>query len=352
MNTPEQRVNAYITHWYKQWSKVQDEMGDNVDFDYWGALIAEVDDLHFVEGSDSGTSRSFGFKADFDPHLAKITECEIQGESAQVFTETYDETLKTTDYHVWELTFNAEQGWRISTILELLRPPKSLAINPKEHVSILAMSHPDAPFLAREDHIDLNENTLFQNDRKINIPNMLSAQSKGLTVLKELGRLQVATGVLGILDFAYDIYNFQPLHRKVKAGNYPVQAVMIYNRVAGVRIRFNPQEQPVKWYAANTAKGNGVYGVDAGNLAIFDVNSLLKLRCLQKEQIFTDWCNLAQPQLVSLAVTNDCLITPSGFGDGAYPAFWGVNAKDEIVSLYIDFMILVEENKDGLYQSI
>lgn len=351
MNSPEDRVNAYIAHWYEQWSKAKNEMGDDVDFAYWAALVSEVDNLHFVQGSSSETMHSFSYSADFNPNLEKITESEIQGECAQVFTETYNETLNSTDYHYYELKFNAEQGWKISTILTLLRPPKSLAIQTEEHASILAMSQPDAPFIAREDHIDLNENILFQNDRKVSIPGVNFELDEGLVVLKELGTLQVTTGVLGILDFAYNIYNFQPLHRKVKAGSYPVQAVMIYNRVAGVRIRFNPQEQPIKWYAANTPKGNGVYGVDAGNLAIFDVDSLLKLSQLQKEKIFMAWCNLAQPQLVSLVTNNDCLITPSGFGDGAYPAFWGVNAKDEIVSLYIDFMILIKED-DGLYQSI
>lgn len=50
-------------------------------------------------------------------------------------------------------------------------------------------------------------------------------------------------------------------------------------------------------------------------------------------------------ELLSMTGQDDCVICTSGFGDGAYPAFWGVNEQDEVVSLYIDFMILVQETE-------
>jgi hypothetical protein len=92
--------------------------------------------------------------------------------------------------------------------------------------------------------------------------------------------------------------------------------------------------------------------VDAGNLAIVDVKNLLNLSRIKKERLFGEWCLSGQPQLLSMTGQNDCLITSSGLGDGSYPAFWGVNEKDKIVSLYIDFMILVQEAEEGAYVSV
>ena len=52
-------------------------MGKNVDFDYWGNQISEVDEIHFITGRSSGSRDSFGSQSDYDPKTEKITECEI-----------------------------------------------------------------------------------------------------------------------------------------------------------------------------------------------------------------------------------------------------------------------------------
>lgn len=348
VDSPEDRVKAFISHWHEQWSKARKKMGKDVDFDYWGHQISQVDDAHFITGRSSGSRNSFGSQADYDPKTEKITECEIDGEIAQVFTELYEEALKSSKYHVYELVRDVESGWKITEIFTLFHPPKSSVIDVDKHVEILAMSTEDAPFMDREEHIDLNENTLFQKVRNIKPLHLDEGEAR----LERIGSLRISSGVIGILDFGYDIYDFEPLHRKVKPGEYPVETVTIHDRVAGIRVKFTDSEEPIKWHAANTPSGNGVYGVDAGNLAIFDVSKLMGLNRIGKEKIFNEWCISGKPALVSMAGTNDCVISTSGFGDGAYPAYWGVNNQDEVISLYIDFMILVKENESGLYESI
>ncbi|MDO8331206.1 MAG: DUF4241 domain-containing protein [Fluviicoccus sp.] len=348
IDSPEGRVKAFISHWYDQWSKAQRKMGNDVDFDYWGDLIADVDRANFIAGSSSGSRNSFGSQADFNPNIEKITECEIQGNVASVFTEIYEETLKSSKYHVYDLENETEKGWKIAAISSLFHPPKSPVVDTDKHADILSLSISDAPFMDKEDHIEFNENTLFQAERNIKIPNL----DEGVAKLERIGKLRISSGVLGILDFGYDIYDFEPLQRKVNPGEYPVETVTIHNRVAGIRVRFNDSEQPVKWYAANTPSGNGVYGVDAGNLAIFDVGNLMGLSRIKKGRIFNKWCLSGKPELLSMTGEDDCVISTSGFGDGAYPAFWGVNAEDEVVSLYIDFMILVQETENGLFESV
>ena len=348
VDSPEDRVNAFISHWHEQWSKARKKMGKDVDFDYWGNQISEVDEAHFIAGRSSESRNSFSSQADYDPKTEIITECRIEGKIAQVFTELYEEALKSSKYHVYELVRNEESGWKITGILTLFHPPKGSVIDVDKHAEILAMSVEDAHFMDREEHIDLNENTLFQKDRSIKVPHL----GEGVARLERIGNLRISSGIIGILDFGYDIYDFEPLQRKVKPGEYPVETVTIHDRVAGIRVKFTDSEEPIKWHAANTPSGNGVYGVDAGNLAIFDVSKLMGLNRIGKEKIFNEWSMSSKPELVSMTSSNDCVISTSGLGDGAYPAYWGVNKQDEVISLYIDFMILVKENESGLYESI
>lgn len=132
-----------------------------------------------------------------------------------------------------------------------------------------------------------------------------------------------------------------------------METVAIHDRIAGIRLRLSETENPVKWYRANTSTGNGVYGVDAANLAIFDVGGLFGLSHIKKERLFNAWrLSDTPPQLLSLMGDDDCVITSTGFGDGCYPAFWGVNQQEEVISLYIDFMILVEETESGAFATL
>lgn len=49
---------------------------------------------------------------------------------------------------------------------------------------------------------------------------------------------------------------------------------------------------------------------------------------------------------------NDGVITLSGFGDGTYPAYWGIDKNGLIVSMVLDFMILAKENDYGVLVTI
>jgi len=347
-SSPEDRVKAFISHWYEQWSKAQKQMGKNVDFDYWRSLVSDVDEAHFVVGSNSESKNSFSSQADYDPNVEKITECDILDSAASVITEIYEEARSSLKYHVYDLKFDTDKGWKITGISTLFHLPKSPVIDADKHAEILSLCVSDAPFMNKGDNLDLNENTLFQSERNIKTPHL----DEGVAQIERVGDIRITSGILGIIDFGYDIYNFEPLQRKVKPGEYPVEIITLHNRVAGIRIKFNDHEQAVKWYAANTPSGNGIYGVDAGNLAIFDVENLMSLSRIKKERIFNEWCLSGKPKLVSMTDNADCVICTSGFGDGAYPAFWGVNGCGEIASLYIDFMILVREPDEGVIESI
>ena len=345
--SPEERVKAFIAHYQEQWSKAQKKMGSRVDFKYWQSLIAPVDDTHFVSGRSSGQGSSFSSSAPYDPESTIVTDCETRGERARVFAE-HETTSVRPRYYVFYLEHGDDENWLISNMLELLYPPNSLFIDPDRNTGVLAMSSPTAPLTEIQDKLKLDENVLFQGDRTVDVPQLGAKHAK----LQDVGTLKVQSGVLGMFDFGYNMYEFEPLHRGIEPGEYPVQVLWIENRVVGLRVRFNEDRAAMKWYAAKTPEGTGIYGVDAGNLAIMDVGGLLELTHLEKEILYETWIRTCQPALLSMKTDNDCVITPSGFGDGAYPAFWGVDASDEVVSLFIDFMVLVEEDDEGFMVSI
>lgn len=46
--------------------------------------------------------------------------------------------------------------------------------------------------------------------------------------------------------------------------------------------------------------------------------------------------------MLSLARANDAVISDSGFGDGGYPVYWGVDGSDRLVVLVVEFMLFPE----------
>ncbi|MEM8984908.1 MAG: DUF4241 domain-containing protein, partial [Pseudomonadota bacterium] len=152
--------------------------------------------------------------------------------------------------------------------------------------------------------------------------------------------------------FAYTLRNVEPLHQKVTPGRYPIEVVTVKNRIAAIRVRFDTDQDPVQWHPANTPSGNGVYGVDAGNLAIFDAAGLSGLTNLNKEHAFDTFVANNEPTVLTLTDDDDCVITSSGVGDGAYPAFWGFGENDTLVSLYLDFLLLVEQRDNNVLATI
>lgn len=347
-NDPEERVKSYISHWNGQWVTANNIMGKDVDFELWGRLLAEVDNLHFAPGCTSGSANSFSSVADHDPKTEKVINCKIDGRSASVETQTYDAILNYSNYFVYELTCDDESNWLIYEVNSMSHPPGDLVVDASKHNEILSLSRFDAPFVNAEENLCLNENILFQKNRSIALPEM----HKDHTVVRALGYINLNSGVIGILDFGYDMYDFEPLEQKIQPGKYAVETISIYDRVAGIRIKFNEHKIPTKWVAAKTSRGNGIYGVDGGNLAIFDVQSLMGLSRIEKEKVYNQWTLSAESALLSMTGENDCVITTSGFGDGAYPAFWGLSDGHDVVSIYIDFMILVEEGEDGVFVSV
>jgi hypothetical protein len=52
-----------------------------------------------------------------------------------------------------------------------------------------------------------------------------------------------------------------------------------------------------------------------------------------------------------MGADNNIVMFGSGFGDGVYPCYWGIDSSGEIVSLVVDLLVLSEE-VDGVWKTV
>ena len=90
-------------------------------------------------------------------------------------------------------------------------------------------------------------------------------------------------------------------------------------------------------------KGGHVVGVDAGNVAISDVSALLVLTARDKERAFEKFVESGQKpfaRMLSLVNPDDVAISETGYGDGGYPVYWGVDSAGKPAVLLVDYLVL------------
>jgi hypothetical protein len=103
----------------------------------------------------------------------------------------------------------------------------------------------------------------------------------------------------------------------------------------------------VRWHPAQVAAGSNVIGVDSANVAIVDLAALVQCEAQHVEELFqqqtTKLLEHAGTIFSLRGDANDAVMVTSGYGDGAYPCYWGVAADGTIASLVVDFLVLVED---------
>lgn len=178
-------------------------------------------------------------------------------------------------------------------------------------------------------------------------------------------------------------YMVKPFSRRVTPGKYPVSIYVDRGetRVAYAKIRFKPDEVD-QWILAVTdgmdlnelksmSEGNYMgFPVDAGLGSFMDAETFGKfddaLRTFfQSGQDVNYYDDVLAKEFAefsgshefsrSLGDWNDHFPTDSkkhnvvmfasGWGDGYYPSFWGLNEDKEIVELIIDFLLYADEEE-------
>ena len=181
-----------------------------------------------------------------------------------------------------------------------------------------------------------------------------------------IGDLELPTGEIIACDPLTTGTDWPALSRKVKPGRYPVSLLEAQGRVAAAVLRLRPGT-PARWELAtlpdqdtSTLKGDEAFGypVDVGLGSFMDKMAMVLLSeqrdKLEADQNYYDDVLAAEfaPNQDRFAMHHPVPGNPlniaifwSGWGDGIYPSFWGLNAAGEPLVLMTDFDVL--ENADG-----
>ncbi|WP_354490424.1 DUF4241 domain-containing protein [Mesorhizobium robiniae] len=184
-------------------------------------------------------------------------------------------------------------------------------------------------------------------------------------IVTPIGELELPTGEIVACDPLTTETDWPALSRKVRPGHYPVSLFEAQGRVAVAVLRFRPGT-PVRWELATlpdqdvaTLKGDEIFGypVDAGLGSFMDKTAMALLAARQDKLEYGDYYGevLAAefaPNQDRFAMHHPAAGNPlniaifwSGWGDGLYPSFWGLDATGEPLLLTTDFGVL--ENADG-----
>ncbi|RWL40348.1 MAG: DUF4241 domain-containing protein [Mesorhizobium sp.] len=185
-------------------------------------------------------------------------------------------------------------------------------------------------------------------------------------IVTAIGELDLPTGEIIACDPLTTGTDWPALSRKVKPGQYPVSLLEVQGRVAAAVLRFRPGT-PARWELAtlpdqdaSTLKGDEAFGypVDVG-LGSFMDKMAMALMSEQRDKLEADQNYYDDVLAVEFAPNQDRFVMHhpvagnplnvamfwSGWGDGIYPSFWGLDAAGEPVVLMTDFGVL--ENADG-----
>jgi hypothetical protein len=178
---------------------------------------------------------------------------------------------------------------------------------------------------------------------------------------QNLGKLVVTTGRIVACD-PFVMSDDEPFTQPVPVGRFPVEAAVAKfdddSRVALCRVRFR-EGQVVRWEMALTpgqdASSLGPtnyfgYGVDTGTGCFMDGAATALIETLFEEhgeealgdaleETYVDTWSHAAVVLEPSSGLN-VIAFSSGFGDGAYPSYFGYSATGEVLVLVTDFLVL------------
>ncbi|MDX8467818.1 DUF4241 domain-containing protein [Mesorhizobium sp. VK23B] len=168
-----------------------------------------------------------------------------------------------------------------------------------------------------------------------------------------IGELELPTGEIVACDPLITGLGRPAFSRKVKPGRYPVTLLQAQGRIAAAVLRFSPG-LPVQWELATFARDRPSayefeFIVDDAVASFMD-KSVLTLMSDPEE--LDDYLADVAWSLDRFGMDNpiegnplNVAVFDTGFGDGAYRSFWGLDAAGEPLVLMTDFEVL--ENADG-----
>lgn len=328
-------VTAYVRAYHEVWKSAVERYAKEVDFDDWAEIIAALDHHYFAPGGGSGYGTSFGDHPDLDPTTEELGAF-VPGADVAVLASTVKREY-TGEYHEWELVLVAGQP-RLKKLRTFLDAKGTPNVDPDLAEEVLSAASSTAALRALDD-APPDEAALFAAGRELTI-----AGSPATISVRALGSLVTESGILSARDLGYDPSDLAAFARKVPPGTYAVDVSVAADTVLALRVRLS-DEPVVAWHPADLGGGNHVVGVDAANVAIFDAVSFTKIDAWTRERLYEKHVVEGGNPFASVFAlqpggVTDGAIATSGYGDGAYPCFWGVDAAGNIARLVVDFLVL------------
>ena len=335
------RIEAFIADFHQAWERAGWAGTDfSLDPDFseaWRAELAQLVDSHCLPGTQTGEEGVLSSRPAHSPASESITEVIGHDDQASVRSVVEDGGRRT--YFEYRLVLREEQ-WRIGRILSFLDPPGVPLIDEVEAQRLLSAPQTEGSLEAIDAGLELNISSLFVAGRTVapfGEPATLDVQ--------RLGDITCRSGVLTVRDFGYIGFDHEPLARRVPAGTYPVEVATVAQTNVALRLRLSDLPAAT-WHPAKHRDGTHIIGVDAGNVAILDLANLVRCEAQWAEELYvrqTEGLEVAPGTTFSLLgdVTDSAMVT-SGYGDGAYPCYWGVATDGTLVALVVDFLVLAE----------
>lgn len=349
-SAPEERVHQFMLDYDERWRRTApafaDRDGDDaVDpFALWNQLAGELAELHYLDPATAELAGAFSTPPEYGPQSETLVGSQIEGEYAYVQTRGGPPLSKL---HEYTLTEHAGQ-WKIVGIDDHYADPTEPFLDAATAQQRRSACSPTARLESMpRAQAGLDENRNF-TEREV------EGVEKGTTTavrVSEVGTLVTTSGVLAALDFGYDNHDARPLARTVEPGSYPVDRVTAASRNAALRVRFSEQK-PVAWYPASVAAGGHVFGVDAGNACIVDYPAYSAMSRRAKATQYRRFTTAQRPAAleVPLGGADVGVVAESGYGDGTYPAYWGLDADGRTAQLVIEFLVLTTRDDDGNFR--
>lgn len=348
--TPEERIEAFIADWHEAWTATAplfdrtsaDRRGGEVSIDEmfgaWQERLAGVAARH-GDATFTLSSGSFSGHAEHAPGEYDVLDSSVTGPGRHRVI-----TLRHGDpYGYRHRTFDLIQtggDWRIASLVLTMTHPTAPIVEEPERSALTSSPSRAAELTPLEPGDPRDFAPLFAAGR----PVRLDEQPSDIEV-RDLGTVNLQSGAIVVADIGYLAHGTASLARSVPPGEYPVQVAIAFDRIAAVRVRFGAE--PAQWRrASRSGGGDSVVSVDAGNVAIMDASAVAEVTEVDVEQIIAQFATLDRPPAFVQALAGHAqavALVESGYGDGGYPVYWGLDADGRVAELLVDFLVLSEE---------
>lgn len=210
--------------------------------------------------------------------------------------------------------------WRLDQVKTTYPGASAKAIPAGEARKRLALADPSAPLAPLRSDDRADPGTLFAGREVVGI-----------------GTFETS-GVLAAGDFGHDLPDQPVLSRSVPAGACTGEYVIDQGVVAALRVRFS--DEPVATWALAESQGGHVVGVDSGTVGVIDFTAAAQLTVTGKENAADKAFEAGSASVLRSRKGAFGVQVTSGWGDGAYPVYWGVGVDGTPVQVVVDLLVI------------